>query len=379
MFHQQFHAGVVGRFRPIQLHQARAFLSRVFDTPEYAKQHIRLMITSTILDVAYGRKISGMDDEYVHNAEKANEALGIGLVPGASWLEYLPYLKYIPSWVPGNQSMKLVDHYKPYISFTRDRAFAEVKAALDSGTAPASVCATLLEEHRVKYGGTEAQVEFDTVAKNIMGVAYQFTLETFIVAMAMYPDVQRKAQAELDRVIGPNRLPEYDDVEALHYLRAVLMETTRWLPIIPLGIPHMVTEDDVYKGWRIPKGSLIIPNAWAMLHNPKDYPDPQTFRPERFLTADGIINADVRDPTAIAFGFGRRICPGKPFVENTLMIFMASVLHSFDITPGVDTSGRPIELSGELNGSFLTAPRDVPRGFTPRSQKSVELIRNQVL
>lgn len=77
--------------------------------------------------------------------------------------------------------------------------------------------------------------------------------------MAMFPEVQKKLQAELDRVVGPGRLPDFDDIENMPYLRAVLMETARWQPVTPVALPHSASADDVYNGYHIPKGALVIP------------------------------------------------------------------------------------------------------------------------
>lgn len=81
--------------------------------------------------------------------------------------------------------------------------------------------------------------------------------------MAMYPEVQQKAQAELEAVVGAGRLPEFDD--DLPYVHAIVLESLRWMPVVPLGVPHRVTADDEYRGYRIPKGAMIIPVS--------DYPD----------------------------------------------------------------------------------------------------------
>lgn len=80
--------------------------------------------------------------------------------------------------------------------------------------------------------------------------------------MAMYPDVQRQAQSELDRVIGQTRLPGFDDRDSLPYINALLKELTRWHVVAPTAIPHSALEDDEYNGYYIPKGSMIIPNLW---------------------------------------------------------------------------------------------------------------------
>lgn len=76
--------------------------------------------------------------------------------------------------------------------------------------------------------------------------------------MALFPEVQKKAQAELDAVVGPNRLPDFNDIDNLPYLQAVIMETWRWMPVAPVGLPHGLAEDDIYKGYRIPKYTLCF-------------------------------------------------------------------------------------------------------------------------
>jgi cytochrome P450 len=80
--------------------------------------------------------------------------------------------------------------------------------------------------------------------------------------MALHPEVQTKAQEELDRVLGPNKLPTFEDRSKLPYIDAMVKESLRWHPVAPMGIPHMCTVDDVYEGYRIPKGSLIMANIW---------------------------------------------------------------------------------------------------------------------
>ena len=82
--------------------------------------------------------------------------------------------------------------------------------------------------------------------------------------MTMFPEAQRKAQAELDNVVGPDRLPTFEDRDSLPYLNAVLQETLRWHPVLPIAIPHKTTEDDTYNGYHIPAGTVLIPNNWCV-------------------------------------------------------------------------------------------------------------------
>lgn len=80
--------------------------------------------------------------------------------------------------------------------------------------------------------------------------------------MALYPEVQRKAQAELDAVVGPHRLPEYDDQSRLQYIHGIILECLRWQNVFTLGLPHRVMEEDQYNGYRIPRGSIVLGNIW---------------------------------------------------------------------------------------------------------------------
>ena len=82
--------------------------------------------------------------------------------------------------------------------------------------------------------------------------------------MTMYPDVQHKAQEEIDHIIGNDRLPGFGDRENLPYVDAIVKEVLRWHPVAPMGLPHMTTEDDIYNGFLIPKGALILPNIWCV-------------------------------------------------------------------------------------------------------------------
>ena len=80
--------------------------------------------------------------------------------------------------------------------------------------------------------------------------------------MALHPDVQRKAQAELDAVVGPYRLPEHEDRALLPYVDAIAKESLRWQNVLPFAIPHMASEDIEYNGYFIPAGTTFIPNSW---------------------------------------------------------------------------------------------------------------------
>ena len=143
--------------------------------------------------------------------------------------------------------------------------------------------------------------------------------------MALNPDVQKKAQAELDAIVGPNRLPEFDDQQNLVYVNAVIKEASRWQVVLPFSVPHMTVEDDIYRGYFIPARTVLFPNVRyvtllycfssradvifflsACMHDPNVYEDPDEFRPERFIRDGKLDFTAAPDPAAFIFGFGRR-------------------------------------------------------------------------
>ena len=157
--------------------------------------------------------------------------------------------------------------------------------------------------------------------------------------MAIHPDIQKKGQMEIDRLLGGERLPTLADQNDLPYITALVKEVYRWHTPLPISIPKSLIEDDEYKGYHIPKGATIVENVWAVFHDPVMYPEPYVFNPERFLR-DGKLNSSVRDPDERVFGSSRRICPGKHFANRALFLRFATILATFDIAPGMNERGE---------------------------------------
>jgi cytochrome P450 len=110
------------------------------------------------------------------------------------------------------------------------------------------------------------------------------TTITFLLAMCAFPDVQKKAQVEIDAITGTSRMPSWENKAGLPYICACVNESLRWRTVTILGgIPHCPSEDDVYRGYRIPAGIWITGNLWVIHRGLKDFPGPGVFRPERFM------------------------------------------------------------------------------------------------
>jgi len=133
-----------------------------------------------------------------------------------------------------------------------------VQEQLKSGKATPSVVATRIECLPVE--GDPQRSEEEMIARNVAFVAFAggadttvSSVQTLFLAMTLYPEVQKKAQAEIDAVVGPNRLPDFHDRPSLPYINAVVKESLRWNVVLPLGVPHMSTFDDEYNGLLYPE------------------------------------------------------------------------------------------------------------------------------
>jgi len=294
-------------------------------------------------------------------------------------VDIIPVLKYLPIWFPGAGFKRQAEQWKKTVDAMYELPFNEVKAALRRGDACPSITSSLLEELNL---GSKDNREMEEIIINVTGTAYPTASDTtiitstsFILAMLLYPEAQRAAQAELDRVVGSDRLPSFEDRVSLPYITAIMQETLRWRPALPLGVPHKSMEDDEYEGYHIPSGSIMIANVWAILHDEARYPNPDVFDPARFLTEGGQLDPEVPEPTE-TFGHGRRICAGRLFALDMLWLTMANILQVYSIEKVVDESGNVIEPSGKYGDGVLSAPEPFEAAFKPRSKAMLELTRS---
>jgi len=258
--------------------------------------------------------------------------------------------------------------------------FNLVKQRMSSDTALPSMTAQLLESKK-------AHTDEENI-KNAVGSLYGGGVDTtpsalasFVMAMTLYPDVQTKAQAELDHVIGKERLPTFADRNNLPYVDALVKEVLRWSPVVPMGLPHRVIKEDDYNGYRIPKDTIVLTNIWHMNRDPSAYgPDVNIFRPERFLGPDpaprGFSTSNTQEFGSPAFGFGRRVCPGVHVAAPTLFIVCSNILATMNITPMTGKDGKPILPEVQYSSGVIVHPKPFECHIVPRSAKAAELINN---
>ncbi|KAL1725530.1 cytochrome P450 [Schizophyllum commune] len=349
--HESLHGKASINVRPLELKSAYTFLRNMLDAGEDALEaEIRLMTGRLIVSAAYGIDVRSKEDPHIVEAELLMRRLMSSAAPGAYLVNSIPALRYVPEWMPGANFQAEAREWRDRAQEIVDRPFNVVKQSMADGNSetPSFVARSL------KKGGEDRAVR-DAAATMYNGGTDTtvVTILNFVLAMLDNPSMQRRAQRDLDAVLGPlrgadgelGRLPVFDDEERLPYITALARESSRYRPVLPMSIPHAYNgeEPDIYKGYAIPCGSIVIPNVWSMAHDKKAYPDPYAFKPERYLDADGKLDPNVRDPAKIIFGFGRRNCIGRHVAYSTLWITIASILRVYNIGKAKRSDGSFIE------------------------------------
>ncbi|KAJ7167269.1 cytochrome P450 [Mycena crocata] len=376
LFNQGFTPKASLQYRPKQLSAAHTLLQACLKTPDDFIDHFRQWASEIIMAIVYGINVLPVDDPYVVLAFEAVHSLSNAGIPGRYLVDSMPLLRYVPSWMPGAQFKRDAHAWKKLARDMREVPYAETKRQIESGNAPPSFAGDSLQalntskEKGTDFYYTETTISGTAATMYVAGAdTTASALGTFILAMLSNPKAQQKAQAEIDEVTGGRYLPTFLDEAELPYVAAMVKEILRWKNVGPIAIPHYLTVEDEYKGYRIPANSIVIGNTWSVLSD--KYPDPYAFKPERFLT-NGKLNHDVEDT---AFGFGRRICPGRHMASASLWSTVVSFLAVFEIKKARDDQGREIEPSYEYDSGFIAFPLPFKCSILPRSQAAADLIR----
>jgi len=330
-----------------------------------------------IIDIGYGHQIVSADDPYIKIAAGGCEASAESGPPGGTPVDLFPILRYFPSWFPGTHYANFARYASHKIRLLREYPFAQVEEQLANGTAKPSFLSYQLESLGRRNGLEDAaSVKRIQAAATVIYIAgaetTSSTLAFFFLAMVLYPECQKKAQDEIDSVIGSDRLPDFYDRESLPYIECVLQETLRWNQAAPAGVPHKTMEDDIYNGMLIPKGSTVIANARGMTLDESVYQDPFNFDPTRFLPAP--MGRGEQYPST--FGFGRRICPGRYLADDSLWIAIATIIATITISRAIGEDGKEIIPDVAPVAIGITShPKPFPCRLEPRNNTALNLLR----
>ncbi|XP_055804959.1 cytochrome P450 81Q32-like [Solanum dulcamara] len=203
----------------------------------------------------------------------------------------------------------------------------------------------------------ESQPEYytDQIIKGIILVMLNAGTETSSVtiewAMSLllnHPEVLEKARTEIDNHVGKDRLVDEADLPKLKYLQSIVSETLRLFPAAPMLLPHESSDDCKVAGFHIPRGTMLLVNAWAIHRDPILWEDPESFKPERF---EGV---EVESWKLFPFGMGRRACPGFGLAQRVVGLALGTMIQCFEWKR---VSEEKVDLT---EGKGLTMPKAEP-------------------
>ncbi|XP_060209967.1 nicotine N-demethylase CYP82E3-like [Lycium barbarum] len=202
------------------------------------------------------------------------------------------------------------------------------------------------------YGYSQATVIKSTVLSLILDGSGTTSVHLIWIMSLLLnnPHAMKQAQDEIDTKVGKERWVEESDIKNLVYLQAIVKETSRLYPPVPLLLPHEAVQDCQVAGYDIPKGTRLYINAWKIHRDPNIWSEPEKFMPERFLTSKANIDAGGQHFEFIPFGSGRQSCPGKTFATLLTHLTFARLLQGFDFSK---SSNKPIDMT---EGVGITLP-----------------------
>jgi cytochrome P450 len=375
ILHGAFNSKASEQYKPIQSLESKQFLNDLLKDPERYRTHLERYAASVVVSVTYGRRVHDVHkDEVVGYNRDAQEYLTSVNIPGKYLVETIPALLWLPNWITPWRQEAMAQRQRDIAYLTG--MVDEVRGKISHGRAAPSFCRELLEQQE-KLGMTDLEVAYSCGTPFGAGVETSLgTILSFILAcVAFGHSFIAEAQAELDSVVGHDRLPDFDDYDRLPFVRAVIAETLRWRPVAVLGgTPHASTEDITFRGHFIPKGSTIIAPLWSIHMNEKDFPDPHRFDPQRFMS-----KRDYPGPWQhSAYGWGRRVCVGQWLANNSVFINIARLLWGFDIGHAKDDKGDeiPVDIFAYTNG-FNSLPMPFAASIVPRSSVHASVIRRE--
>ncbi|KAI3539469.1 hypothetical protein CSPX01_08915 [Colletotrichum filicis] len=262
------------RFEPIQERETLRFLKQIYEDSNSDTLQGHLNQT----DPKKNDPIVDMSKQVMDDFSKATS-------PGAWMVDLIPWLKYVPTWMPGAGFKKTAEIFRQHLLQGIEVPYDYVKEQMANGNDDVSYVAGLIKDLHRKIDPEEKSV-IGWTAASMLNAGTDTTgamLYSIFAALVVYPEVQKRAQDEIDRVVGDSRLPSFSDKDSLPYVHAIAQEALRWHTLAPMGFPHLTTEDDTYNGYFIPKDTLLFPAAASLMHDPNTYHDPMKFKPERYF------------------------------------------------------------------------------------------------
>lgn len=301
-------------------------------------------VSNVICSLILGQRFHHEDSEFRNMLRLMDRGLEISVNSAAVLINIFSLLYYLPFGV-----FKELRQVERDITAFLKRSIAKHRETLDPDNPRDLVDMYLMEMLAQQAAGEEDSTFTEDYLFYIIGDLFIAGTDTtansvlwVLLYLAIHPDIQDKVQAEIDKVVGTHRVVSLTDKGSLPFTEATIMEVQRLTVVVPLAIPHMASETIEFRGYTIPKGTVIVPNLWSVHRDPTVWDDPDSFNPTRFLDDEGHL---LRKEYFIPFGIGRRVCMGEQLAKMELFLTVSSLLQAFKFrlpegTPPPSLQGR---------------------------------------
>nr|AIU94229.1 cytochrome P450 1A5 [Lonchura striata] len=295
-------------------------------------RYLVVSVANVICAMCFGKRYEHEDQELLRLVNSTEEFTDVAAAGNPA--DFIPLLRYLPS-----RSMKLfIDFNRYFLSFLQRRVKEHYETYDENYIR--DITDSLIEQCLDKKLGTNtaAQIPKEKIVNlvnDLFGAGFD-TITTALSWSLMYlvtnPDVQKKIHEELDRTIGRERRPRLSDRGTLPYTEAFILEMFRHSSFLPFTIPHSTTKDTALNGYFIPKDRCVFVNQWQVNHDEKLWKDPESFNPERFLSADGTRVNKEDGEKVLVFGLGRRRCIGENIARGQVFLFLVTLLQQLEFS-----------------------------------------------
>ncbi|CAH0023304.1 unnamed protein product [Clonostachys rhizophaga] len=360
-------------------------------TPSETLRELEKWALATPLLAVCGQRLEKRDPDFADRFFSIQKVWLELLEPGkAPPVDAFPFLRWVPErfalWKSNARMVRkfMLESYFSYLETALESGHDAKEKGGGSQRRFQSVLSRIMEDEEAEREKPNAKATFSHdelayVGGGLIDAAVDTTwatLSSFVLYMVACPDAQAKAHGEISRV-SPDQPPGGDVIEGIPYIRACLLEILRLCPAAPNGIPRVVSREDNYKGFRIPKGATVVANFWGMQRNPDDYDRPNEFLPERYLNHPLGLKARAQETAAkratYTFGAGRRICPGDQFAQNSVLVAMSKLLWAYHIVPA---EKEPLDLDVEtaFHPGLILGPEPFKVDFVLRDAAREEAV-----
>ncbi|XP_052028316.1 cytochrome P450 2C6-like isoform X3 [Apodemus sylvaticus] len=314
---------------------------------------------NVICSIIFGNRFEYKDPDFLILMKKLNENIKILSTP---WIQFCNSFPVFTDYFPGSHKTvaKNFDYVKTYLL----KKIEEHQVSLDVTNPQDFIDYYLIKQKQVNHNQhSEFTLEnLATTVNDLFGAGTETTSTTLRYALLLlmkYPEVTAKVQEEIHRVIGKHRSPCMQDRSHMPYTDAMIHEVQRFIDLFPTNLPHAVTCDIKFRNYVIPKGTTVLTSLSSVLHDSKEFPNPEMFDPGHFLDENGNFK---KSDYFMPFSAGKRVCAGEGMARMELFLVLTTILQNFKLKSLVHP--KDIETSAVLNG-FASVPPFYELCFIP--------------